>query len=138
MLNENITEDAMAVGGPLPAEGPVSALEAGVAKVLEFVKAPGSAATRINTPFGEMTRGECLMAPVMDLLVHTWDLAKGTSQNTTLDGNLVGVCLAAFEPQMDGMRQMEENGKRFFGPAVSVAAGASPQDKMIGMMGRQP
>ena len=138
MLSENITENAMEVGGPLPSEGPVSALEAGVAKVLEFVKAPGSAATRINTPFGEMTRGECLMAPVMDLLVHTWDLAKGTGQNTTLDGSLVGVCFAAFEPQMDGMRQMEMDGKHFFGPAVSVPSSGSTQDKLIGMMGRQP
>ena len=137
-LNENITVNAMEVGDPLPGEGAVSALDAGVAKVLEFIKAPGSAATQINSPFGQMTRGEFLMASFADLLVHTWDLTKGTGQSTALDSGLVEVCFAAFQPQMEGMRQMEEGGKRFFGPEVSVPTSGSTQDKMIGMMGRQP
>ena len=138
VLLENITTNPMEVEGPLPAEGAVAALDAGVARILELVKQSGSAEKHIETPFGHMTRVEFLMAPFLDLLVHRWDLAKGTGQSTTLDSGLVEVCFAAFEPQVDGMRTMEVGGKHIIGPAVQVAAGASTQDKLIGIMGRNP
>jgi uncharacterized protein (TIGR03086 family) len=137
-LLENITTNPMEVAGSLPAEGAIAALEAGVAQILELIKAPGSADQQINTPFGQMTRGQFIMNPFLDLLVHTWDLAKGTGQNTTLDSGLVGVCYAAFEPQMDGMRSVDGgDGKHIIGPAVPVPASAGTLDKLIGMMGRQ-
>ena len=139
MLTENITVNPTEVKGPLPAEGAVAALDAGVARILELVKASGSADKQIKTPFGEMTRGQCLMAPFMDLLVHTWDLAKGTGQNTTLESGLVEVCFAAWEPQIGGVRGIEGgDGHPLIGQAVSVPGNASTQDKLIGMMGRQP
>ncbi len=138
-LMENITVNPMDVAGPLPAEGSIAALDAGVAKVLELVKQSGSAGKQIKTPFGDMTRGEFLMAPMMDLLVHQWDLAKGTSQDTTLDSGLVTVCINAFGPQMDEMRNMEGgDGNHIFGPAVSVSDSATLQDKLIGSTGRKP
>ena len=133
-LTENNTIDSGdVIGHPLPEEGAVAAFDAGVAKVLDLIKESGSAEKQITTPFGPMKRVEFLMAPFMDLLIHRWDLAKGTGQNITLDSGLVEVCYAAFEPQMEGMRQMG-----IFGPAVEVAAGANMQDKLIGMMGRNP
>ena len=133
-LLENITIDSSdIIGHPLPAEGAVAAFDAGVAKVLSLIKESGSAEKQITTPFGPMKRVEFLMAPFMDLLIHRWDLAKGTGQSTALDSGMVEVCYAAFEPQMDGMRQMG-----IFGPAVQVPAGSSAQDKLIGMMGRNP
>ena len=137
MLTENITVNPKEVSGRLPAEGAVEALDAGVAKVLELMKQEGSASMKIGTPFGQMTRGECLMAPIMDLLIHKWDLAKGTDQNTTLDSGLVQVIHDAFAPQMEGLRKMDFGGP-IYGPEVSVPADASLQDKVIAMMGRQP
>ena len=117
----------------------MEALDAGIAKVLEFVKAAGSATTQINSPFGQMTRAEFLMAPSLDLTVHKWDLAKGTGQSTTLDSGLVEVCYAAFAPQIDGMRGIDGgDGRPIMGPAVQVPGNASTQDKLIGIMGRQP
>ena len=82
--------------------------------------------------------GVFLIDMTRDLLVHTWDLAKGTNQNTTLDSGLVEVIYHAFAPQMDGMRQMEFEGIKPMGPEVLVPASASLQDRFIGMMGRQP
>ena len=125
VMLENITVNSLDVAGPLPAEGAVAALDAGVARVLELIKAAGSAETQINTPFGAMTRVQFLMVLFLDLLVHKWDLAKGTGQSTTLDSGLVEVCFGAFEPQMAGMRQMEEGGVHFFGPEVQVPLSAS-------------
>ena len=86
-----------------------------------------------------MARGEFLMAPFLDLLVHTWDLAKGTRQNTTLNGGLVEECYGAFAPQMAGMLRtvMLSDGRPVLGPEVKVPADASVQDKLIGVMGRR-
>ena len=138
-LLENITTNPMEVAGSLPAEGAIAALEAGVAQILELIKAPGSADQQINTPFGQMTRGQFIMNPFLDLLVHTWDLAKGTGQNTTLDSGLVEVGYNAFSPQVGGMRGMEGgDGRHLIGPEVQVPAGASMQDKLVGIMGRNP
>ena len=133
-LLENITIDSSdVIGHQLPEEGAVAAFDAGVAKVLDLIKEPGSAEKQITTPFGPMKRVEFLMASFMDLLIHRWDLSKGTGQGTTLDSGLVEVCYATFEPQMDGMRQMG-----IFGPAVQVPSGANKQNILIGMMGRNP
>ena len=139
VLLENITVNAQdVIGHALPAEGAVDAFDAGVAQVLELIKSEGSAEKPINTPFGQMKRAEFLMAPFLDLLVHRWDLAKGTGQSATLDGGWAEVAYAAFEPQMEGLRQMEMDGAHFFGAPVQVPAGASVQEKLLGMMGRQP
>ena len=68
VLQENITVNAMEVDGPIPGGDPVKALDDGVAKVLEIIKAAGSVDTQINTPFGDMTRGQFLITPTWDLL----------------------------------------------------------------------
>ena len=89
VFRENITVNPNDVSGPLPGGNALELLDAGIAKVLGALKSVGSLDQQINTPFGEMTRGAFLMNPTWDLLVHTWDLAKGTNQNTTLDSHLV-------------------------------------------------
>ena len=134
----NVTVNPNDVSGPLPGVNALEALDAGIAKVVDAVKAAGSIDEQIDTPFGPMTRGVFLIDMTWDFLVHTWDLAKGTNQNTTLDSGLVDVIYHAFEPQMEGMRQMEFHGIKPMGPEVPVAASASLQDRFIGMMGRQP
>ena len=135
-LRENITVNPNDVSGPLPEGNALELLDAGLARVLEVVKSQSSLDQRINSPFGEMTRGEFLINPTWDLLVHTWDPAKGTNQNTTLDSHLVEVCNNVFTPMMDHMRTEEFGGIKSMGPEVTVPAGASLQDRFIGMMGR--
>jgi len=39
----------------------------------------------VETPFGEMPGGQFIMVPITDMVVHAWDLAKATGQNSTLD-----------------------------------------------------
>jgi len=137
-LRENITVNPNDVSGPLPKGNALELLYAGLARVLEVVKSQSSLDQRINSPFGEMTRGEFLINPTWDLLVHTWDPAKGTNQNTTLDSHLVEVCNNVFAPMMDHMPTEEFGGIKSMGPEVTVPAGASLQDRFIGTMGRQP
>ena len=133
MFQENNTVDPFAVGGPLPAEGAVAALDAGVAKLIEIVKTPGTLEKELNTPMGPMLGAQVIMLPFMDLLIHKWDLAKATGQNMSLDSGLVEVCFNTLAPQLDNMRAPQ-----FFGPAVAVPETASVQDRLLGATGRQP
>jgi uncharacterized protein (TIGR03086 family) len=70
----------------------------------------------------------------MDVLVHTWDLATATGQDPNLDPELVDACVAMFLPDMP------ERGRAagIVGPAVDVPDDASPQDRLLGAMGRRP
>ena len=63
LLQENITVNPLDVSGGIPGDDPLKALDANVAKVMDIIKASGSADTQINTPFGEMTRGQFMMTP---------------------------------------------------------------------------
>ena len=124
---------AMEVSGPLPPEGPLAAFEAGAARVLEAAKSPGKLEEELDTPFGRMPAGQLLMFPFMDMLLHRWDLSKGTDQATTMDSGLAEVCYKIFEPMADGLRP-----RGIFGPAVTVPISASMQDRLLGITGRNP
>ncbi|OLS98690.1 TIGR03086 family protein [Pseudonocardia sp. CNS-004] len=108
---------------------------AGVAAVLEALARPGVRDLRCASPLGfEWSVAEATAGTFMDNLVHTWDLAVATGQDPTLDAELVEACAAMFLPDMP------ERGRAggIVGPAVAVPVDASPQDRLLGAMGRRP
>ena len=133
LLTAGPPADALDLSGPLPQEGALAAFEAGAARVLEAAKSPGKMEEELDTPFGRMPAGQLLMFPFMDMLLHRWDLSKGTDQATTMDSALAEVCYKIFEPMADGLRP-----RGIFGPAVTVPISASMQDKLLGLTGRNP
>jgi len=71
-------------------------------------------------------------------VVHKWDLAKGTGQNTELDDFLVEAVYNTFAQMAYGMRHMEMPVHHIVGPEVTVSAGASLQARLLGAFGGQP
>jgi len=126
--------DAFAVDGDLPEEGAQDAFVAATNAVLEAIKAPGMLEKVITTPFGEMPAGNFLMLPFGDILIHKWDLAKPTGQDTAMDSSMADACFQVMSPMMEGMR--EHGG--FFGAQVTVPIDASDRDKLLGLCGRTP
>jgi uncharacterized protein (TIGR03086 family) len=87
------------------------------------------------SPVGfEWPVAEAVAGTFMDVLIHTWDLARATGQDDTLDPDLVDACATMFLPDMP------ERGRAagIVGPAVEVGADASPQDRLLAAMGRRP
>lgn len=126
--------DPMAVSGPLPPEGAEVAFVAGTNRVLAAVKASGALDRILDTRLvGKMPGRNLLMLPVMDLVVHKWDLAKATNQDSHLDSALAEVCYQVLAARIEQARQAGR-----FGPEVVVPANASIQDKLLGLSGRQP
>ena len=120
-------------GQPNGDGNPADIYRSGAEKVLEGAQKPGAMEKKYETPFGEMSGGEFMFGAFMDNVVHGWDLAKATGQNTDINEAHAQICYGAFAPMMDGFRQAGA-----FGPEVSVPDNAGIQHKLLGMMGRQP
>ena len=113
----------------------VRAYHTAVDRALELAGNPGALERTAMTPFGEMPVARIMMGTVMDQLVHCWDLAQATGQDTSLDSGMVEFAYGMLVS--GGFADMGRQAG-FIGPAVSVPDSASTQDKMIGYMGRQP
>jgi uncharacterized protein (TIGR03086 family) len=77
--------------------------------------------------------GPSLGIAFADQLLHGWDLAKATGQDTTMPE---GLAEAAYE--MIHGRFTEDQRKGVFGPEVDVGPNPSAEDKLLAYTGRDP
>jgi uncharacterized protein (TIGR03086 family) len=68
-----------------------------------------------------------------DQLLHGWDLAQGTGQDSTMPEGLPAVAY-----QLIHGRFTDEQREGLFKPAITVPASASPQVKLLAYTGRDP
>ena len=108
--------------------------DAGTSKVLGLAKPPGAMDKTMQTPMGEMT-GMAFMGliPIWDMLIHGWDLAKATGQDTKLDPVLVEAAAATFIPMVPQFA-----GRGMFAEAIHVPGDADTQTRLLALAGRQP
>jgi uncharacterized protein (TIGR03086 family) len=67
------------------------------------------------------------------VLIHTWDLARATGLDETLDADEVHRFVESMEP-MDQM--LRDSGH--YGPRVAVPDDADEQTRLIAFVGRRP
>lgn len=85
-------------------------------------------------PPGLMTIERAIgMLVVGDVLVHTWDLARATGQNESLDAAIASEMLIGMQPIDDMLRSSGH-----YGPKVAVPDNADDQTKLIAFTGRDP
>lgn len=107
----------------------------GVDDVLAALSLPGALERNCISPLGfEWPVSQAVAGTFMDVLIHTWDLARATGQDETLDAVLVDACTAMFLPDMPKLGR--ETG--IVGPAVEVGDDASAQVRLLAAMGRRP
>jgi uncharacterized protein (TIGR03086 family) len=70
---------------------------------------------------------------VNDVLIHTWDLARATGQDETLDPGEVAAMLDGIEGYDDALRVGGQ-----YGPKVEVAPDAGAQARLLAFLGRRP
>jgi uncharacterized protein (TIGR03086 family) len=128
---------AVGPGGLPPAEllgdDPAAAFAEAAAAALAAAGA-GDALTRVHdTPLGAMPGAALAGFTTLDVVVHGWDAAKATGQDTQVDGELAAHVLAFAEQAItDDMRAPR------IGPAVPVGANAPVTDRLVAFMGRRP
>ena len=77
--------------------------------------------------------GAIAMFFLNDVLIHTWDLARATGGDETLDAGEVHRMFSGIEPYDEMLRSSGQ-----YGPRVAVPDDADEQSKLIAFMGRQP
>jgi uncharacterized protein (TIGR03086 family) len=106
-----------------------------VEQVLGDIAVPGVIERKCLSPLGfEWTVRDAVAGTFMDVLIHTWDLARATGQDETLEPALVDACVAMFLPQMPEMGRQAG----IVGPAVDMGPDAGPQAQLLAAMGRRP
>jgi uncharacterized protein (TIGR03086 family) len=92
--------------------------------------AEGQRETRMGRSTFEQTID---MICTADILIHTWDLARATGLDETLDADEVHRFVEGMEP-MDEMLRLSGQ----YGPRVEVPAEADEQTRLIAFVGRRP
>ena len=122
--------------GPMPSvdDDPVAAWAA-LDTALQRALDDPSVASRTFEMQGRSQRIDEAIATFVlgDVVVHTWDLARATGLDESLDPDEVHAMLTGMESMGDAMRQSGH-----FGPRVEVAADADEQTRLIAFTGRQP
>jgi uncharacterized protein (TIGR03086 family) len=70
----------------------------------------------------------------MDRLIHTWDLCVAIGEDPSMDPRVVDAVVATFLPHMPEVGRQAG----FVGDPVPVPEDATPQDRLLGAMGRDP
>jgi uncharacterized protein (TIGR03086 family) len=90
-------------------------------------------AKEIDGPTGKMPVGQIIGQFVtMDLLVHTWDLARAVGADERLDEDAVRHSYEVLKPMDDMIRQ-----PKVFGPKLDPPPGADVQTEFLYFLGRR-
>jgi len=120
---------------PSPTDEPAAAWDAHQRAVQAILEDPTRAGAPLtNEHIGTMPLGQAIdRFYTSDVFLHTWDLARATGQQETLDPELCAAMLAEMESVEELIRSSGE-----YGPAVPVAPDADVQTRLIGFIGRDP
>ncbi len=95
-------------------------------------RAPGAMERPCAVSYGPVPGSVYCGHRFLDVLVHGWDVATSTGQDTALDPELVEACFEVIEPQMEMLR-----GSGMFGTPAEVPEGASRQTQLLAVLGRR-
>jgi uncharacterized protein (TIGR03086 family) len=127
--------DVQLAPGPPVDEDPVGAWDHLQSEVQAVLDDPASAALVLsNRHIGDVPVPQAVSRFfTADVFMHTWDLARATGQDDTLDPERCAAILAGMEPIEDVMR-----GSGQYGARVDVPDDADVQTRMLGFIGRDP
>jgi uncharacterized protein (TIGR03086 family) len=115
-------------------DDPVGAWNALNASIQGLLDDPEKSAMELEMQMGRYSIEQAVdMFGTGDVFIHTWDLARATGLDETLDPDEVHSMFVAMEP-MDEM--LRDSGQ--FGARVPVPDDADEQTKLIAFTGRQP
>jgi uncharacterized protein (TIGR03086 family) len=121
-----------ALDGDLTGADPALAYRRSVEVTRKAVEAPGAMEATCHLSFGDYSGADYASQLFMDTLIHGWDIAKGTGQDTRLDPELVSACFPVAE---EITRQFRAAG--VFGEELPVPADADAQTRLLALVGRR-
>jgi uncharacterized protein (TIGR03086 family) len=117
--------------GDLLGDDPAAAYAASASAAAAAFRQPGALDAPCAVSYGPVPGSVYAGHRFLDVLVHGWDLAAATGQDSTLDPDLMEACREIIEPQLDAFRSAGA-----FAPPVAVGADAGAQTRFLAMLGR--
>jgi uncharacterized protein (TIGR03086 family) len=143
VINHLVTGNKMfmsiVAGGPPPdrsqdhlGDDPLAAFRASAARLRAAFLTDGVMERSYAAPFGDGSGAKLVEMRVNEMIVHGWDVARGSGQSTDLDPEVAQACLALFEavpfiPRGEG---------KPFGTERPVPPGATVADRLAAFTGR--
>jgi uncharacterized protein (TIGR03086 family) len=109
----------------------------GEAAIVAFA-APGALDRTVTLPVGDVPGHVALALALTDAVVHGWDLATATGQDTTIDDEIAAVLLAGAEQMVGPQMRQPDGAMPVFAPVVPVGPDRPAADQLIAFLGRTP
>ena len=102
--------------------------------VLAAWSEPGAMERRCHMPFGDIPAPAAVSIHFLDLVVHGWDLATATGQDSTISPDLAAEALdISYDLLSPELRELG-----VFGPEIPAAADDPLHERLVAFMGRRP
>jgi len=118
--------------GDLAGNDPGGAYASSVQSASQASTAAGAMEVVCHLSFGDYSGADYAAQLFMDTLIHGWDIAAATGQDTRLDPQLVEACLPIAQQLTTQFR-----GAGVFGNDLPVAPDADAQVRLLALVGRQ-
>ena len=133
MARQTIEDVGDRFDGDVLGADPTAAYDESAGAASEAFHAPGAMEAPCAVSYGPVPGEVYLGHRFVDVVVHGWDVAKATGQDTTLDPELVEACWTVIEPQKDLLL-----GSGAFGTNHEPEPGADRQTALLELLGRTP
>lgn len=94
--------------------------------------APGATEQTVHVSFGDISGRHYLEQMTCDLIIHGWDIAKGSGQDDAIPGALVDIAMKLLKPMVES----GQTGSVFAKP-VQVDDDADAQTRVLALTGRK-
>jgi len=136
-LGQPVTPAAAADGAPSVSGLAKRYRDASAASMNGFA-APGALQRVADLPFGDMPGEMALSLALVDAVVHGWDLAAATGQDTGIDDRVAGSLLVAAHARMTDDLRQPYGAMAVFAEPVIVDAESPLGDRLVAYLGRSP
>jgi uncharacterized protein (TIGR03086 family) len=128
---KTIAEVGNKFDGDLAGSDPAAAYRASMKVATEAVTAPGAMQAVCHLSFGDFSGADYSAQLFLDLLIHGWDIATATHQDTRLPPDLVDACIPIAQ-QITAMARSTG----VYGDDLPVSPDADQQTKLLALVGR--
>ncbi len=133
-LGSGLTIEAVGdrLDGDILGADPTRAYDDSALVAAAVFRAPGAMDAPCAVSYGPVPGSVYCGHRFLDVLIHGWDVAASTGQDTALDPELVEACFEVVEPQQD---MLAASG--MFGTVIELPAGADRQAQLLAVLGRR-
>lgn len=105
---------------------------------LDAFAAPGALQRVVALPIGEVPGEVALGMALTDAVVHGWDLAAATGQDTTIDDRVAAPLLAAAQAAITDDLRQPAGARAVFGQPVPIDPESPAGERLVAFLGRSP